>query len=255
MEKNSIKINRQNSVRAGILDSLPLAIAVFAYGLSYGVMAAQAGFTLLQAVMMSALVFSGSIQLVAVSMIISGIQFMSILLVAFLLNLRNLLYGAALAEGLSQSGRWKWLLATAVSDESLVLGTSHFKKQGPDHIYFAALALTFFLPWILAAWLGFMLGGSINPQTYGLDLAFPVTFMVILVPALADRPGLATCLAGVLVALLMEYVFPKSGLTIIVGGLTAPLIGVYLSKKKLLIEKDPTIISATTLDKEEPIDE
>ncbi|WP_240697375.1 AzlC family ABC transporter permease [Sporolactobacillus sp. THM19-2] len=80
---------------------------------------------------MSLPVFSGSAQLVTVAMLAGGAGMASILLTTLLLNLRNLLYGAALAEGLAPAGKWKWLISFGISDEPFVLASSRFQKTGP----------------------------------------------------------------------------------------------------------------------------
>lgn len=118
--------DKRKSVKAGFAEALPLAIAIGAYGLSYGVLATQAHFSWISAVAMSVFVFSGSVQLVTVAMLTSGASLASVLFTSTLLNLRNLLYGAALAEGIAPAKKWRWLLSFGVSDEPFVLGSSRF---------------------------------------------------------------------------------------------------------------------------------
>ncbi len=220
-------------IKTGFIEALPLAIAIAAYGLSYGVMADQASFSLVTAVAMSVLVFSGSVQMVAVAMVAAGAGMASVLVTAVLLNLRNLLYGAALAEGITPAGKWRWLLAMGVSDEPFVLGSARFKKYGPDPLYFAAVVGTFYIAWILAALLGSLIGNQVDPQKWGLDLAFPVTFAALLIPSLTDKPVIATALAAITIAIGLEYFLPGNEFTIIITGVVAPLVGLYLSRRAL----------------------
>lgn len=213
------------------MESLPLAIAIAAYGLSYGVLAVQAKFSILTAVAMSVFVFSGSAQLVAAGMLAGGAGLISVVLTVLLLNLRNLLYGAALAEGLAPAGKWKALLAFGVSDEPFVLASSRFKKVGPDPLYFALVTGIFYIAWILAGYFGALMGSQLDPQKWGLDLAFPVTFAALLVPGLKGKPVIGTALAAALIALSMEYIAPGNQLTIITTGLLAPLVGLWLYRR------------------------
>jgi len=110
---------KKETIKTGFMEAFPLAIAIAAYGLSYGVLATQADFSLVATVAMSLLVFSGSVQMVAVAMLTSGASIVSVFFTSVLLNLRNLLYGAALAEGLAPAGKWRWLLSIGVSDNWL----------------------------------------------------------------------------------------------------------------------------------------
>lgn len=223
--------DKKGTIKTGFIEALPLAIAIAAYGLSYGVLAAQANFSLAGTVVMSLLVFSGSVQMVTVAMAASGAGMASMLLTSVLLNLRNLLYGTALAEGLAPAKKWRWLLSMGVSDEPFVLGSSRFKKYGPDPLYFGVVVGTFYIAWVASSLLGALIGNQADPQKWGLDLAFPVTFAALLVPNLIERPLIATALAAVILAVGLEYLLPGNGLTIIITGVLAPLAGLWLTRR------------------------
>lgn len=223
--------DKRQSIRAGFAEALPLAIAISAYGLSYGVLATQAHFSLAGTVAMSMLVFSGSVQLVAVAMLIAGANLASILFTTVLLNLRNLLYGAALAEGLVPKWKWRWFLAFGVSDEPFVLGSARFKKTGPDPVYFGVVTGMFYFVWVLSSFLGAYIGNGIDPLRWGLDLAFPVAFAALLTPGLRGKPLIATGMAAAVIALGLEWVKPGNEWTIIAAGVLAPLAGLYVKRR------------------------
>lgn len=224
-------VEKMNTIKTGLTEALPLAIAIAAYGLSYGVLAIQVKFSWLDTLIMSALVFSGSVQMITVAMLAAGGSLTSIVFTSVLLNLRNLLYGAALAEGLAPAKKWKWLLAFGVSDEPFVLASSRFKNHGPDPLYFGIVAGTFYLAWILSSLTGALIGNQIDPQRWGLDLAFPITFTALLLPGLKDHPAIATAIAAAVIALGLEYLWPGNELTIIISGVFAPFAGLYLSRR------------------------
>jgi len=222
---------KKETIKTGFTEALPLAIAIAAYGLSYGVLATQANFSLIDTVAMSLLVFSGSIQMVAVAMLSTDASLASIFSTSILLNLRNLLYGAALTEGLSTANKWRWLLAFGVSDEPFVLGISRFKKYGPDPLYFGIVTGTFYVAWALSSLAGALIGNQIDPQKWGLDLAFPITFTALLIPSLKEKPVIATALTAVVIAFGLEYFVPGNEFTIIITGVFSPLMGLYLMRR------------------------
>lgn len=223
---------RKRTIKTGFSEALPLAIAIAAYGLSYGVLASQANFSLISAVAMSLLVFSGSLQMVTVAMLASGATLMSVLFTSVLLNLRNLLYGAALAEGLAPvKKKWRWLLSFGVSDEPFVLGSSRFKKYGPDPLYFGVVVGTFYIAWVVSSLIGALIGDKIDPQKWGLDLAFPITFVALLIPSLKEKPVIATALTASVIATGLEYLMPGNEFTIIIAGILSPLLGLYLKRR------------------------
>jgi 4-azaleucine resistance transporter AzlC len=219
------------TIKTGFTEALPLAIAIAAYGLSYGVLAIQANFSLMGAVAMSLLVFSGSVQMVTVAMLTAGASLASVLFTSVLLNLRNLLYGAALAEGLAPATKGRWLLAFGVSDEPFVLGVSRFKKYGPDPLYFGTVTGTFYVAWVFSSLIGALIGNQIDPQKWGLDLAFPVTFIALLMPSLKEKPVIATALTAAVIAFGLEYLIPGNEFTIIITGVLSPLVGLYLKRR------------------------
>ncbi|CAM3119316.1 AzlC family ABC transporter permease [Sporolactobacillus spathodeae] len=223
---------RIRTIRTAFTEATPLVLAVATYGLSYGVLATQAGFNRAETVGMSLFVFSGTIQMVAVAMIMTGASIASIFVTSILLNLRNLLYGAALSSGLGTNRKLRWLLAPGISDEPFVLATAYFKKNGPSPLYYSVLTLMFYSAWVISSLIGALAGNQINPQTWGLDLTFPVTFIALLVPSLKGRPALATALAAVGIAFGIELLFPGNDFTIIITGAVAPFVGLFLARRK-----------------------
>ncbi|NGQ94205.1 branched-chain amino acid ABC transporter permease [Brevibacillus sp. SYP-B805] len=223
--------DKKSAIKTGFTEALPLAVAIAAYGLSYGVLATQANISLMGAVAMSLLVFSGSVQMVTVAMLTAGANLTSILFTSVLLNLRNLLYGAALAEGLAPAKKWRWLLSFGVSDEPFVLGSSRFKQYGPDPLYFGIVVGTFYMAWAFSSFIGALIGNQVDPQQWGLDLAFPVTFVALLIPGLQEKPVIATALTAAGLAIGLECVMPGNEFTIIITGVLSPLVGLYVKRR------------------------
>lgn len=220
------------TIKMGFIEALPLAIAIATYGLSYGVLAVQADFNLQSTVTMSLLVFSGSVQLVTVAMVETGAGLTSILITAILLNSRNLLYGAVLAEGLAPAKKgWRWLLSFGVSDEPFVLASNRFRKYGPDPLYFGVVTGTFYIAWVFSSYAGAVIGNQIDPLQWGLDLAFPIAFAAMLVPSLSGKPIIATAVTAIILSSFLVVLLPRNELNIIITGVLSPLIGLYVGKK------------------------
>lgn len=220
-------IETKQRIKIAFFEALPLAIAIATYGISYGVLATQANLGMAVTVLMSLLVFSGSVQMVVVAMLTVGASLTSILFTTVLLNLRNLLYGAALAEGILPAKKWRWLLAYGVSDEPFVLGSARFKKYGPDPLYFGVITGTFYVAWVFSTLMGTLIGNQVDPQKWGLDLAFPITFVALLIPSLKGKPIVATAIAATTIGIGLEYFIPGNEFTIIAAGILAPLVGLY----------------------------
>src|SRR5690349_22956183 len=94
-------------VLLGARRCLPIAVSVFAYGLVFGVLARQSGLSLWEVLLMSAFVYSGTVQLLVLSIWTHPLPVGAILLTTLIVSLRNLLMGTALSPWFSQIRRWE----------------------------------------------------------------------------------------------------------------------------------------------------
>mgnify|MGYP000911238330 CR=1 FL=1 len=222
--------DRKESIKAALIQAFPIAISIAATGLSYGVLATQANLSLLEILGMSLLIFSGSVQFITVAMLSAGGSLLSILITTVLFNLRNILYGVALSKGLAPAKKWRWLLYGGISDEPYVLSSARFKKVGPDPLFFGVVIGTFYIALNSSVLIGALIGNQVDPQKWGLDLAFTVTFAALLMPNLKGKPALATAVAALIIAFSLEYFLPGNEFTIVITGILAPFVGLYLQR-------------------------
>ncbi|MBM7839184.1 4-azaleucine resistance transporter AzlC [Alkalihalobacillus xiaoxiensis] len=221
------------TVRTVWIEGGPVALAIASYGVSYGVLANQADFSILTAVAMSMLLFAGSVQLASVAMWALGVSIPTIIMSAFLLNLRDLLYGADIAADLkTKSKGWRITHSFGVSDEPYLLSKLHFAKAGSDPLYFSLITWLFYVTWVCASFVGVMVGDAVDPVQWGLDLAFPAAFTALLIPALKGKGALVTLLAAGMIAWLCERIAPGNSWTILIVGIVSPLFGMALDKEE-----------------------
>lgn len=214
---------KNKDFKSGVREGLPLALSIFAYGLVYGVLARQAGLSWFESVFMSAAVFAGSSQFVAVSMIASGYGAGQIVLAALLLNLRHLLMGASLAPYLAGVKIWKLaLLAHGLNDESYALTISRFQRYGGSALYFLGAGVITFLGWVASSALAGAVGNVLgDPRRYGLDFAFLGAFIGLLVPQLKNRGAWVSFGTAAIVAILVSQELPGKWHIIIAALLAA----------------------------------
>src|SRR5262245_36665232 len=106
------------SYRDGARRVAPLAIAVFAFGVAFGLIARSAGFPVVATLVFSATTVAGSAQFAAVSVLSGGGTLVAAVVAALLLNARYVPIGASVAPGL-EGPWWKRLLAGQLAvDES-----------------------------------------------------------------------------------------------------------------------------------------
>jgi len=219
----------ETDFRSGFKEAIPLVFSIFAYGLVFGILARQSGLTYWETVLMSGVVFAGSSQFVAVSMIAAGATASQIILATFLLNLRHLLMGASLAPYLVGVKFWKLaILGHFLNDESYALTISRFQRFGGSAAYFLGAGIATFVGWFFSSALAGLFGNILgDPHQYGLDFTFLGAFIGLLVPQLKDMQSWTAFGVAAVVSLTVAQALPGKWY-IIIAALVAATSGVVM---------------------------
>ena len=202
--------------------SLTLGLAVGVFGLSFGVGAVSAGASVTQACAMSLLVFTGASQFSAISVLGAGGSPSAAMGGALLLAARNGVYGLALAPRLPGSLRRRLVAAQLTIDETTAMAVAQAEPKA-QRLAFWATGASVYLFWNLSTAVGALAGEAIDPQTYGLDVAFPAAFVAMVWPLLRTRRGAAAGALGSLICLTL-IPFTPVGVPILCAAL-AVLVG------------------------------
>lgn len=216
----------------GFVEILPMTIGVIPFGLVTGIAGLRAGLSTLEITLMSALVFVGASQLVALQLMHSGAAIPLVLLAGLVVNLRYVMYSSAIARHLEPFRGWlKPLAAFLLVDQNFALTMERYQRLGPRYTpwYFLGGGVPQYITWVGSTYLGALLGARV-PERWGLEFAIPLGFMVLLIPALRDRPSLAAALVGGLVATALVSLPYRLGLFI--GALAGIAAGVWLENRK-----------------------
>ena len=206
----------------GIKDELPILPGVIPFGMIYGVSALSTHIPPIAAQAMSSIVFAGSSQFIIAQLIAVGTPPVVIILTAFIVNIRHMLYSASLAPFVKRlPAGWKWLLAYLLTDEAYAVTISHYRQSGDEaqkHWYFFGAGLALWTTWQASTAVGIFLGTQV-PASWSLDFTSTLTFIALVVPALKDRASTIAALTAGLVAILV-YALPFKlglGLATIIG--------------------------------------
>jgi len=201
----------------------PLTIAIVGFGFSFGVLARAAGFGWPAAVAMSATTFAGSAQFAAASILGDGGTVVAAIGAALLLNARYGPIGVTVAPWLTGSTLSRFLHAQLTVDESWAIAAEGDGRYDPKKIVGAGLLL--YVCWVAGTAVGAIGGESLgDPQTLGLDAAFPALFLGLLVPIAKGRRRVQAALLGAAIALVLTPIAP-AGVPIIAAS-AACLLGV-----------------------------
>jgi 4-azaleucine resistance transporter AzlC len=201
------------------------------FGFVYGLSAREAGFSPVEAMAMSVIVFAGAAQFAAVGYIASGLAWPGVILLTALLNARHLLYSAALGPWLRPLPfARRALMAHLLTDEAFALSISHFRRIGrtDERGYWIAAIGSTFIPWTLATLAGVLIGAQIpDPARFGIDVIFPAAMIGLAVGLITGRRELVAAMVGGVVAVAVALL-TSPAIGIVTGGVLGPLIGLVV---------------------------
>jgi 4-azaleucine resistance transporter AzlC len=211
----------QQSFAAGIRLGIPYAVVGFVLSISFGVLARQAGFSTLQAILTAAIVFAGSAQFAGLAVLASGGTAAAAVAAGTLMNGRFLAMGTALAPSLPGGPVKRAVQGQTVVDASWALanrGDGTFDRW----LLFGTTAPQY-VTWVLGTVLG-ALGGDLLGDTdrLGLDAVFPTFFLGILIAELREPRSRFVALCGAAIALALVP-FTPPGVPILVAAVAALL--------------------------------
>ena len=216
----------------GIIDVSPLMIPVVPFGLIFGVLAIDVGFTPLETMGMSLIVFGGASQIVLLQLFSGGASSLVIISSVGAVNSRHLLYGAVVSEHLSDLKIvWKILISYFLVDQAFASSNEYLKKNDNKNKYYHLVGggVTCWVIWQTTTYFGIVLGSFI-PEKLGLSFAVPLTFLALLVNDFRKFTNFIVIIVSGLVATLGYNYIPFKAYAII-AGLTGLLVAVILTKR------------------------
>ena len=189
---------------AGVHAELPLLLGVVPFGMIFGVLGLAAGLPAWAVVLSSSLIFGGSSQVVFAQLWGAAAPPAITVTTIGVVNLRHLLYSAAVAEYLrSLPWRWKLLLAYLLTDEAFAAALPRL-RDGPAtphrHCFLLGTGATLWSGWQLSTLAGVLLGTAI-PAQWSLDFSIALTFIALLVLAVHRRSDAGAALVAAAVVL------------------------------------------------------
>ncbi len=188
---------------------LPMLLGVIPFALVTGVTTVGVGIPPLTALSMAAIVFAGAAHLAAVQLFGDEAPLLVIVLTGFVVNLRFLMYSASIAPFLRRvSFRGRLLATYLLTDQAFLISHRWFSERvlrgGEEeekdrakrgYSYYLGAGFGLWFTWVLGNAAGIFLGASI-PDSWSLDFALPLVFLVLLIPTLKNRASVLTALSS-----------------------------------------------------------
>ena len=175
----------------GLGASVPVALGYFPIAFSFGVAAAQAGFSLAEASAFSLLLYSGAAQFLAVTLLAGGAPLLVAIFTLIAMGVRHLAYGPALmrAAGGGQTRR-AWVWAFGLTDEVFGAALGELARgRRFSEPFMLGLGLGAYASWVSGTVAGALAGGgalaAFPAVEAGLGFMLPALFLALLLSILS----------------------------------------------------------------------
>lgn len=226
---------RKSDIIDGLKLFAPLMVATAPFGLLFGAVATEKGLSTIELVTMSAFIFAGASQFVALDLWGYPMAYGSIILAVFAVNFRHVLYSASLGRKMDNFKGWQkaaaFLLMVdpqwAAAEER---AESHKDNGGLRPAFYFALAIPLYVWWIFNSWMGSIFGSLIsNPEALGFDMILPIYFLGLTMGFRKRDNWLPVVLASG-VASVIIYLTIGSPWHISLGGMVGIIVAAVIGK-------------------------
>lgn len=223
---------RYQALKAAFPYTIPIFSGFWFLGLTYGIYMRASGFSFVYPMIMSALIFGGSLEFVAVEMLLSPFAPVQVLIMTLLIQARHLFYGISMLEKYKGLGWKKFFLIFGMCDESFSI---NYTATIPEHVdrgwFLFFVTLLNYVYWVSGATIGGLAGALLKFDTSGISFVMTAMFVVIFLEQWLKEKNHISSLLGLSVSAICLFFFGADSFMIpamaaIVGLLT-------LLKKKL----------------------
>lgn len=205
-----MSVSRETSrqISLGLKDVWLVGLGLIPLGLAFGVLMTQAGFAWWWTPVFSTVIYAGSMEFVALNMVLAGAGPMSAALTGFMVNFRHIFYGLTypLERVRSQIGRLYG--AYALTDEAYAVVSANPDKERLSGIRIVTIQIAAQLFWVLSGIAGAALGAAIPPSVKGLDFALTALFIVLAYESFKSARDLSLVITVAVVSVLAAVGVP-----------------------------------------------
>lgn len=206
---------RRRAFCAAFPHTVPILAGFWFLGMAYGIYMDVSGFSVWYTLLMATVIFGGSLEFVAVSLLLSPFAPLATFLLALMIQARHLFYGLSMLDKYKGLGRKRWYLIFGLCDETFSINCSTFLPSGIDrgwYYFFVTLLNQFY--WVSRSVIGNLLGNLLTFDMRGLDFVLTAMFVVIFLEQyLHDRQHL-TAIIGIAATVVSRLVFGPSAFII-----------------------------------------
>lgn len=171
----------RDEVRHGISASWTVGLGLVPLGLAFGALVTQTGFAWWWAPVLSIVIFAGSMEFLAIGLIMANTGLVGAGLTAFMVNFRHIFYGLTFPRHLISPKGFRGKLARAYSTYATIDEAYAIAPNERGHTGGSVLTAQIFCQscWVISGIIGALAGSAMPDGLQGMEFALTALFVVL----------------------------------------------------------------------------
>ena len=227
----------KTALRAAFPHTVPIFVGFWFMGIAYGLLMNKSGFSFYWPMLMAMTIFSGSVEFVAVKLLLSPFNLVQSFVIALFICARHLFYGISMLDRFKGTGWKKFPLIYGMCDETFSVNYTARVPQGVDHGWFMLwVTVLDYTYWVTGAALGGIFGTWVSFSTKGLDFVMTAMFVVIFMEQWMKEKRHAASIMGIVISAVCLVIFGSNNF--VVPSMAFMLLMFMSLRSKLEIRKE-----------------
>ena len=206
---------KKKLIKQVIIKTLPVMAGYVVLGTGFGILLRVNGYGLPYALLMSILIYAGSLQYVGVSLIAGVAGFLTTALTSLMVNARHLFYGISMVDKYRGAGKKKAYLMFGLTDETYSLVCDGEFPEGENkYTYWLMISAFNQCYWVIGTVIGSLVGAVIKFNTAGIEFSMTALFVTVFVEQWISTKEHRPALVGLGASVLCLVIFGSANFLI-----------------------------------------
>lgn len=214
-----------SKIRTNFIKTLPVMAGYIVLGIGFGIVLQNHGYGVLWALLMSVLIYAGSMQFMAINLITAGAGMLTVAFTTLMVNARHLFYGISMIDKYKETKPYKPYLIFALTDETYSLVCDDDKLDKKDYLYISLFDQIY---WVTGSVLGALIGEMVPFDFRGVDFALTALFVSIVTDQWIAHKDHLPAIIGIVASVVCLVIF--GGENFLIPSMIAITVGLTLLK-------------------------
>lgn len=195
-------------IKKAFYKTIPVMAGYIVLGSGFGILLHNAGYGMIWAFAMSALIYAGSMQYVGIGLLTGGASVVTTIITTIMVNARHLFYSISMIDKYKDSGKYKPYLIFALTDETYsLLCDDDGEANGSINRYRFFVSLFDQCYWVLGSVIGSLLGSMIRFSTAGIEFSMTALFIASFTEQWIESDNHLPAIVGIVSSVMCLVVF------------------------------------------------